>query len=309
MPQIQVIDTTPRKPEPTGVEKFFSKLGKDYRDEKDRAEIGKILDEYKKNREDANAWEDLQLNLEKSDISPTRRLQTQHSLNEMRKNIVAKDKALNGSLKPNEFQKVRQKKGAEELGKLEAEIPKIQDNIKNLNTIEKTFEKNLQGATGYVKAWTNSQSAKEVENLSASSLDSIIKIFNPAGALPTAKLNWIRDTFGIKASDRVDTMRGKVNAQRILANQALQRSQQKAKLLKQYDGLIPDEIESYFDAETLQANDALADKMSFDLKIADLGEDDLVKGLYNKNGKRMDPMPKKDAITLFNHGLITNEPQ
>ena len=98
MPQVQVVDTTENKPEPTGIQEFFSKLGKSYRDEADRIEIGKILDEYKANREDANAWEDLQLNLEKSNISPSKRLETQKSLNEMRKLIIEKDKALNSKV-------------------------------------------------------------------------------------------------------------------------------------------------------------------------------------------------------------------
>lgn len=98
MPQVQVVDTTQRKPEPTGVQEFFSKLGKSYKDESDRVEIGKLLDDYKQNRNDANAWEDLQLGLEKSTISPTKRLQTQQSLNEMKKLVIEKDKALNAKV-------------------------------------------------------------------------------------------------------------------------------------------------------------------------------------------------------------------
>ncbi len=98
MPQVQVVDTTERAPEPTGVEQFFSKLGKSYKDENDRVEIGKILDEYKANREDANAWENAQLDLEKSNISPSRRLETQKSLNETKKLLIEKDKALNAKV-------------------------------------------------------------------------------------------------------------------------------------------------------------------------------------------------------------------
>src|ERR1700727_2580419 len=112
MPQVQIVDSTPNEPEPTGVEKFFSKLGKSYQDQNDRVEIGKLLDEYRNNRDDANAWEDLQLGLEKSNVSPTKRLQTQQSLNEMRKNIIAKDKALNSQVNKGmltQEERVRQK--------------------------------------------------------------------------------------------------------------------------------------------------------------------------------------------------------
>lgn len=112
MPQLQVVDTTERKPEPTGLEEFFSKLGKSYKDQSDRMEIGNLLNEYKANREDANAWENLQLGLEQSNMSPTRRLQAQQSLNEMKKLIIEKDKALNSKVNKGiltEEEKARQK--------------------------------------------------------------------------------------------------------------------------------------------------------------------------------------------------------
>src|SRR4051812_27742633 len=112
MPQLQVVDTTERSPEPTGVQEFFSKLGKSYKDDADRVEIGNLIDEYKTNREDANAWENLQLGLEKSNISPTKRLQTQASLNEMKKLIIEKDKALNAKVNKGmltQEEKVRQR--------------------------------------------------------------------------------------------------------------------------------------------------------------------------------------------------------
>lgn len=103
MPQLQVVDTTRNEagvhPVQENLQTFFSKMGKDYRDKQDRVEIGNLINQYKQNREDANAWEDLQLGLEQSNISPTKRLQTQQSLNEMKKLIIEKDKALNAQVK------------------------------------------------------------------------------------------------------------------------------------------------------------------------------------------------------------------
>ena len=99
MPQIQVIDSTPRKQEPSEVQQLFSKLGATYKDNEDRVKIGNMIQDYKKNREDGNAWENLQLDLETSDISPTKRLETQKSLNEIRKGVSEKDKALNDQIK------------------------------------------------------------------------------------------------------------------------------------------------------------------------------------------------------------------
>lgn len=109
MPQLQEIDLTDDTPEPTGVQDFFSKLGKSYQDQSDRVEIGKLIDAYKTNRKDANAWEDLQLGLENSTISPTKRLETQKSLNEIRKNISDRDKSLNMHVKEQQDQAKRER--------------------------------------------------------------------------------------------------------------------------------------------------------------------------------------------------------
>ncbi len=131
MPQVQVVDTTERPAEPTSIEKFFTRLGKNYKDKSDQAEIGKLIDEYKNNREDANAWEDLQLGLEKSTISPSKRLQTQASLNDMKKLIIEKDKALNAKAKQqadtakaqlDESKKMKARKSLEAAGATEQQL-------------------------------------------------------------------------------------------------------------------------------------------------------------------------------------------
>lgn len=116
MPQLQVVNTTRDKPEPTGVQEFFSKLGKSYQEDRDKVEIGNIIDQYKNNRNNANAWEDLQLNLEKSNISPSRRLEAQKNLMEQKKVIIAQDKALNQQFKEKQDEAVKQR-GVEALRK------------------------------------------------------------------------------------------------------------------------------------------------------------------------------------------------
>lgn len=95
MPQIQSIRTIPENQEPNSVDRFFSRLGQQYKERQDQDTIGRILGEYEQNREDANAWEHAQIELEKSNISPTRRLQAQDSLNKIQNTISTRDKALN----------------------------------------------------------------------------------------------------------------------------------------------------------------------------------------------------------------------
>lgn len=124
MPSLQVVDTTENKPDPTGVEQFFSNLGKNYKDESDRVEIGNLLSQYKQNRGDANAWEDLQLGLETSNISPSKRLETQKRLNDIKIVVMERDKALNSRVKEQQEQSKRERnrKSLEEAGATQQQL-------------------------------------------------------------------------------------------------------------------------------------------------------------------------------------------
>ncbi len=139
---------------------------------------------------------------------------------------------------------------AKEVPKLEQTIAKGSDTIANIDRIEKLAKNELSGAKGFLKSWLNTESAAELNTLGATNLDTVIKLFNPAGTLPTAKLNWIRDTFSVKAGDYTSTIIGKLNTQRIIANQSLERSKDRLRLLKEYHGNIPENVSQQFDQET-----------------------------------------------------------
>ncbi len=99
MPDVSFVDTRPLPGKANPVEEnlvnFFSRLGKDYTDKQDRVEIGKIIDQYQENRGNADAISKARFNLEKSPVSPTKRLNLQNVLNAEEKAIIEKDKALN----------------------------------------------------------------------------------------------------------------------------------------------------------------------------------------------------------------------
>lgn len=102
MPQVQIVNSeaaeTPNRAE-ENFKNFFSKLGKDYTNTQDRSEINKILSEAKKNEADENNLLDTTYALEKSNISPSRRLEVQKSINEASKNVAANKKALSEKVK------------------------------------------------------------------------------------------------------------------------------------------------------------------------------------------------------------------
>jgi hypothetical protein len=95
MPSLQQVNLTVDKPEPTGVEQFFSKLGANYKDKKDQVEIGKLTEEYKANRGNAHALEDYFFSIQNSNISPSKRVEAMKNFNEMSKTVIQKEKSLN----------------------------------------------------------------------------------------------------------------------------------------------------------------------------------------------------------------------
>lgn len=91
MPQIQTIDTTPRSPDPTGVEKFFSRLQQEYQQRDENQAINNLMNTYKQNKD----FEELQFGLEtNNNISPSRRLEAQKNLNQIRKGMVERDRLI-----------------------------------------------------------------------------------------------------------------------------------------------------------------------------------------------------------------------
>lgn len=152
--------------------------------------------------------------------------------------------------KTSDFDKTIEKEAGKEYSKLSSqEIPKVKDAIANLDRVEE-LSKKLKGVTGYFKAALGSTEATEMQNLSAAGLEPIIKLFNPVGALPTQKLNWVRSQFSISPYDTQRTIQGKINAQKLIANQALERAKKRVAVLTQYKGNVPPEVITAFDKET-----------------------------------------------------------
>ncbi len=148
-----------------------------------------------------------------------------------------------------ETQKLMDKEIAKGYVSAVGEIPKLQSTLDNIGRLRELGGK-LRGPGGYVKAAFKTQSASEYNTLSASLLDPIIKIFNPVGAVPVTKLNWIRETFAPQASDLASTQEGKLTTLERLASQAKQRAEQKIKLFNDYNGEPPESEVVKFDNES-----------------------------------------------------------
>lgn len=142
------------------------------------------------------------------------------------------------------------------------ELPKLQATLENVGRLRE-LGGNLRGPGGYVKSAFNTKSAAEYNTLSASLLDPIIKVFNPVGAVPVTKLNWIRETFAPKASDLASTQEGKLATLERLATQAQQRAQQKIKLFNDYNGEPPESEVVRFDNESSKMMTEFVDSQQY----------------------------------------------
>jgi hypothetical protein len=146
------------------------------------------------------------------------------------------------------------------------EIPKLESSFQNIARLRELGNE-LTGFGGYLKSAFNTKSAAEYNTLAASLLDPIIKIFNPVGAVPVTKLNWIRETFSPKANDLRSTQEGKLATLERMAAQGKQRAQQKMKLFEDYNGEPPESEVLKHDTDTSKILNDFVDQHQYTDKL------------------------------------------
>jgi len=100
MPQLQVVDTTPNKPEPTAVENLFSRLSAHYKEKSEGDEIARLVQEHQDNQNDENSLQNFYSNIQKSPkISPSKKIEAIKTFNEGQKAISERQKSINSGLK------------------------------------------------------------------------------------------------------------------------------------------------------------------------------------------------------------------
>ena len=198
-----MVDSTPNKPEPTSVQQFFSRLGKDYKDKADQQEIGNLLSQYQQNRQDGNALEDLWIGLEKSTVGPTKRLEAQAKIKDFAGIVKQKDEALNKQalkmeqennkkLAAKEKEDARKAKEKAELDK----TAKTQEEVKEilLHSGEKPEEAerlskvySVQSANARGKALDKEAENTKSQKVLQSTFDRIIELVPKSGVTLNAK--------------------------------------------------------------------------------------------------------------------------
>jgi hypothetical protein len=212
----------------------------------------------------------------------------------------AAESLLKDQLKPKDeakltpFQKKVQEKNADEYINLSKEIPKIESTLGDIAYARKLSDE--LGVSGAVLGAAGlSGKAKELEGVSFTLMEPIVKIFNPSGPIAQQKLKMIQDKYVIKASDAPWTKKAKLDALERFAKQALNRAQQKMALIKQYEGNPPEDVIDKFDKESDTLSDAMID---YDL----VGEEVKEEGMPSPTDFKGKTVTSPDGKKYFSDG-------
>ena len=87
----------------------------------------------------------------------------------------------------------------------------------------------------------------------------MIKLFNPVGAIPVAKIDMMKKMFKVNSTDTPWAAEGKLNALEVYSKQALKRAEDRQKLLFEHDGFPPPDKLAALDSENAASVDAILD--------------------------------------------------
>ncbi len=154
------------------------------------------------------------------------------------------------------FKKARATLQAKQFTEAEDQKAKLQGTFDNIGRL-KELKKDLKGPLGSAKAFLKTGKAAEFNAVGFSAIEPILKIFNPTGPIPVAKVKIIEERFAPKASDLSTTIDGKIKALESLAQQTLDRAQKRIDLMTAFDGEPPSNVIQQFDADSSRLLDQI----------------------------------------------------
>ncbi len=180
--------------------------------------------------------------------------------------------------------------------------------IKNLERLRQ-LQPATEGITGYLAGTSvgsylpfgDPEKVAEFNTSAVLASQPVLKIYNPVGAIPLGKINFVTNKFAPNSSDSQAVIEGKLNFLERLHTNATDYNKHYIELFDKYDGLIP--------AEELVDVANSGSEMIDLLESQNTSQDGTVSGYFDsKTGKPMKPMPFEDALQLIKAGVITNAP-
>jgi hypothetical protein len=172
-----------------------------------------------------------------------------------------------------EFEKSRARLSAKKFEDSQDLYEKSKQSLSDIDRIDELAKK-LSGPLGYINALTKGAASTEINALGLAALEPVIKIFNPVGAIPTQKINLLKEKFTPTASDLSSTIRGKTNALRRIAKKAEDRSLRQMRLYAEYNGTPPIDAIVKFNDESAKIFDNILKEES--KNVSQNGSEELI---------------------------------
>lgn len=207
--------------------------------------------------------------------------------------------------KVSDYQKLRVKGRADVANQAEQSLIENKGVIKDIERIRE-LSKDLAGPTGYLKT-PFSASGAELAALGTSVLKNVIKLFNPVGAIPVAKLNFIKEQHGISKWDTQAQIEGKTKALERYSLAAIDRNEKWLAIMDKYDGNPPPEVMQEFHKQ----GEVLADTLEDSLKKAESNnpEDITLDKQQELSGKFVDVIGPDGQTYEIDEGELNQLPE
>jgi hypothetical protein len=137
-------------------------------------------------------------------------------------------------------------------------LPELRDLRSTLGEVEK-ISSELSTSRGLSSYVFPSAKASELKALATTLIKPVLKVFNPVGQIPIAKIQWISDQFKVEPTESASTREGKIKASKYLLDQAYARAGDEVRLYEEYGGAPPQAVIDKFHKETEGIIDAIID--------------------------------------------------
>lgn len=154
--------------------------------------------------------------------------------------------------KQSEFDKTLSKEYAKQYAQIQEQLPKYKAAQQDLAYLSDLSDK-ISGIGGYAKLGTRS----EFDAIAASTIEPMIKMYNPTGAVAARKLEWINKTFKPSSLDTGYTTRGKIAGLQRIFNTQQNKLMERQQLIEAFNGNPPRGTLEAFDREAEQEYDQI----------------------------------------------------
>jgi hypothetical protein len=191
------------------------------------------------------------------------------------------------------FEKKMAAKNAEELSKLDQEIPRSISTAETLQYLSDEIDN--EGIPGFIGGLVGTEKGTEIQSLGFTVIEPIFKLLNPGGGpLAQYKVKEAQNKFAVKATDYTWQKRAKIKALQLFNNQLQSRMIARKLAIESANGLLSEKQSQQFDREDEQLSDAFLD---YDIAIEAVPEVEIAAaGLPPANTKKnkalIDPATK-----------------